>query len=713
MPVVIDAAEGAATILEQLLLDTGRPLDRSQVRRVVREASTAFPGEAEHIWWRWIAEAGTNLGLKCKVVDCTPRELGDLARNGVALILRVPGVDPWCAITGTKGRKFRLAQTLRESSRWGDGAQLQQLLGDPTRDTLIRCVTVESSGVCADATDPHAAGMTPFTRLWGLLQPEKSDMFVLLAFAIIASLLTLAVPVAVESLVNTLTFSRLIQPIIVLTLLLFAFLTFSAAIRALQTYVAEIIQCRLFARVTADLAYRIPRVRYEQLHGQYMPELVNRFFDVVTVQKVTSKLLLDGLSLVLTMAVGMAVLAFYHPWLLGFDLVLLAMLGFTVFVLGRGAVATSIKESKCKYYMAAWLEDLARCPVTFKLDGGAEFALERADQLTYDYLAARKKHFRVLLRQILFSLFMQAFASAVLLGIGGYLVMIGQLTLGQLVAAELIVMVIVGGFVKLGSFLEIFYDLMASVDKLGVLFDLPIEVQEGVLHQFPAKPATVVVHDVDYSFADGAVALESLNLRIHSGERLALFGRGKSVLLDLLFDLRSPNHGHLSIDGIDPRDLRPDILRRHVVLARDLEPFQGSVAENVHLARPEITTNDVRDALEFVGLLHDILRLNGGLETELISSGAPLTNNQLRRLMLARAIVGRPGLLMIDGLIDALPDEEGEELMRMLGDPRQPWTLIIATNRPALRNLCTRICELQEDVPRQLLGNDLAEGDLE
>ncbi len=701
----VSGPDGAALILEQLLIDTGRPLDRAQVRRVVREASTAFVGEPEHVWWRWIAESGANLGLKCKVVDCHPRELSELAQHGVALIAYLPGNRPWCAVTGAKGRRFRIAQVLDEGSHWGDRQQLLALLGNPTYHDTIRCVTVESAVVCAAASGPQEKGMAPFSRYWALLQPEKKDMYLLLTFAIIASLLMLAVPVAVESLVTTLTFSRLLQPIIVLSLLLFGFLAFSAAIRGLQTYVAEIIQCRLFARVSADLAYRLPRVNHERVHdGQYMPELVNRFFDVVTVQKVSAKLLLDALSLVLTVFVGMMVLAFYHPWLLGFDLVLLAMLGFIIFILGRGAVATSIKESKFKYKTAAWLEELARCPITFKLDGGAEFALERADHLTFEYLAARKKHFHVLLRQILFALGLQALASAVLLGIGGYLVMVGQLTLGQLVAAELIVMVIVGGFVKLGTHLESFYDLMASVDKLGALFDLPTEEQEGVLHQFAARPATIAVHDVDYTFPDGEFALKSFNLRIRAAERVALVGRGKSVLLDLLFDIRRPKHGHLTIDGMDPRDLRPDVLRGHVVLVRDLETFHGSVAENVHLARPEITASDVRAALEAVGLLDDVLRLKEGLETEMLSGGAPLTQRQLRRLMIARAIVSKPGLLMIDGTLDALPDAEAEELMRMLCDDRNPWTLLIATSRPGLRKLCNRTCQLQDEMPQRTFG---------
>jgi ABC-type bacteriocin/lantibiotic exporter with double-glycine peptidase domain len=698
----VPGVDGAASILGQLLLDSGDPVDRGRLRRVVREAADAFPGDASQLWWRWIGEAGTNLGLKCKVVDCTPDEFRDLARNGARMVLYVPGSAPWRAVSDARGRKFRLARAYPDqSSQWGSVSRLREFIGNPGTQDLVRCVIVERSVAYGDAVSVAAEKMSPLARLHALLRPEGADIFSIFLFSLIVGLLTLAVPIAFQSLVDTVAFGRILPPLVVLSLLLLVFMAFSAAIQGLEAYVVEILQCRLFARVSADLAYRLPRVRVESQDGKYMPELVNRFFDVITLQKVTAKLLLDGLTLVLNTVIGMVVLALYHPWLLGVDVVLLVMLGFCIFMLGRGAVETSIKESKHKYAMAAWLQDLARCAVTFKCNGGAEYALERADHVVSEYLAARKKHFRVLMGQILFGLSIQAFATVVLLGVGGWLVMTGQLTLGQLVAAELIVTVIVASFAKLGSYLESYYDLMASVDKLGVLFDLPIEQQEGVLHRFPAWPASLTLRGVDYSFPGGVRALESISLKIGSGERVALTGSGKSVLLDLIFGLRSPTHGHLLLDEISPRDLRPDFLRRRVALVRDIEVFQGSVAENVHLARPEITLTDMRDALEQVGLLEGILRLPDGLEMVLTSNGAPLTENQLRRLMLARAIVSQPGLLLIDGVLDSFPDAEADELMGMLCDSRHPWTLLIVTGRVSLQKQCPRVIELQHGEQRR------------
>lgn len=691
---IISEAESAAWIIEQLEIDAGQAADRSRIRRALEESVAAWPGPVNDRWWRWMLEAGESLGLKCRVIDCTFQQILEIAREGGRVVVRSEATGNWLAIEEARGRKLLLIQPLVDASRQQVTLrQLREILGSPDRDAVVRCIVAEPQlwGMLAEEEAPR--GMTPFARLVALMRPEAGDVWIVLLFALVAGVLAMATPLAIDALVSTVTFGRLLQPIVILSLMLLAFLSFQAAIRALQTYVVEILQRRVFARVAADLAYRLPRANVESLLKQSGRELVNRFFDIVTVQKITAMLLLDGVTIVLNTLVGMAVLGFYHPWLLGFDVVLLALIVFTIFVLGRGAIPTSIKESKCKYHLAAWLEDLAGCPLAFRYDGAMQFALERADRLTYEYLSARRKHFRIVMRQVIFALALHVLASTVLLGLGGWLVIAGQLTLGQLVAAELIVTVIISSFAKLGKHLEGYYDLLAAVDKLGILFDLPVERQDGLLSGLDDRPAEVSLRDVAYSYPDGRPVFEALTLTVTRGERVALqgpSGSGKSVLLDLLFGLRAPLAGRIAINRADPRELRPDILRRSVALVRDIEVFEGTLAENVHLERPEISTNAVRDALADAGLLEDVLALPQGLETELNSTGYPLSPNQMRKLMLARGIVARPTLLLIDGLLDALPDDEATGIMQRLVDRSQPWTLLLTTGRGSLAGLADR-----------------------
>lgn len=665
-------------LLEQLTREVGRDLARGELRRSIEESRAAWTSGDEGHWWKPILEAADGQGLRCRLADCGLDQLLQVADEGACVVVETR--QHGLAILEFKRGRYRLllpGKTLRI-----DRNTAQEVLR-PSESQSYRClIVVEQEAVS------HGGEPTPLQRLIRLFRPDLGDIWTVLIYAMVSGLLALATPLAVEALVNTVAFGRFFQPVIILSIMLLAFLSFAGALKALQTFVVEILQQRLFARVAGDLAYRLPRTPIAALDGSSGRELVNRFLEVVLVQKITAQLLLEGVSIILGMLIGMAVLAFYHPFLLGFDLVLLALLGFTVFTLGRGAVETSIKESKQKYHMLAWLEELGGCLVAFRHGGAQDLVLERTDKLAHKYLEARKKHFRILMRQILFALGVQAVASTVLLGLGGWLVINQQLSLGQLVAAELIVGTIVGGFAKLGKHLEGYYDLMASMDKLGALFDLPIEEQTGLLSFEGEHPAEVDVNHVSYHHDEDGPTLQEVNLHLEAGARVALVGpsgSGKSILLDLIFGIRRPTGGHLMINGVDPRDFRPDVLRRHIALVREIEAFEGTVAENVHLGRPEISSTMVRRALEDVGLLDDILHLHDGIHSELGPHGSPLTTNQLRRLMLARAIVGQPRLLLVDGLLDALPDHVGRDLLALITRSDQPWTLLLVSGHDNLK----------------------------
>lgn len=681
---------GAVAILERFVSDNPA-LERSAARRVFAEVVRAWPGETQRLWVKWFTEASDSLGLRTKFLECSVSETSSLAADQAQFVCyrqgEGPGHGEWMAVLASSKRRYQVLVAGRhEDTHTVSKHGLRKLLKQFVQDGRVQCIVMQpsESAMSSDYSGSNGHRFTPLERLSMLLRPEASDIWIVVIFAFVVSLLMLAIPMAVEALVNTVAFGRFLQPIVFLALVLLTFLAFQGAIRALQTYVVEIIQRRLFARVAGDLAFRLPRTDVEATAGHSLPELVNRFFDVVTVQKVTAQLLLDGLGLLLSTLIGMAVLGFYHPWLLGFDLFLLIAIAIIVFVLGRGAIPSAVKESKHKYYMAEWLQDVARCPISFRMDGGADFALDRADRLIHEYLSARRKHFRIVMRQVLFALALQAVSSTVLLGLGGWLVVLGELTLGQLVAAELIVTVIVGSFAKFGKHMEGFYDLLASVDKLGVLFDIGTERLDGMLAIEQNTPAELEFDTVSYAYSGRPNILEAFTGKIPRGARVAIIGiagSGKSTLLDLIYGLRTPSSGYLTIDGFDPQDLRPDILRSRIAMARGIEVFHATVEENVHLYRDTVTATQLRDLLSHLGLLDAVLELRDGCATMLTSEGAPLSENQLRLLVLARAMIGQPGLLLIDGLLDSLSPQNLDRCLEYLLDPQRPWTLIVTTTR--------------------------------
>ena len=542
--------------------------------------------------------------------------------------------------------------------------------------------------------------MSPAKRFLGLLKAEKQDIRTLLIFSIFAGILYLAAPLAVDAVVSNLAFGGQSQPyvqaLIVLALALFACLALQAVVTGFQYYISDIIQRRIFVRTASDLAYRLPRVKAESLDGVHAPELVNRFLDVVTAQKSTSLLLLDGVNLVFSTLIGMLLLALYHPVLLLFVAVLLGLIVLIIWLLGRGAVDTSIEESMMKYDLVNWYEEIAHFPFLFKGPGGYGLAYERANQLATDYVNARGRHFRVLMRQIAGLLTLQVFAAAALLAVGGYLVISQQITLGQLVASELIMGSIVAALAKMGKKLEAWYDAMAAMDKLGHIFDLEIEREDG---EQPAKrEGGVLINASALTFGYDSVELfNDRHFTIQPGSRAAIVGphgSGASSLLDILFGLRQPTGGFVAIDGLDLRSWYLEALRESVMLLRRDEIVDATIVENLRLGRNDIGMDEIRVALASVGLLDDLLHRPEGLNLRLKIGGAPLSGNQRTRLLLARALVQRPRLLLIDELLDGLDAESFSKLSAAILDKSLPWTVVLTTRDHDVTKKCDQLIEL-------------------
>lgn len=537
---------------------------------------------------------------------------------------------------------------------------------------------------------------TSLRYLLRLVAKERKDLKIVVVFAVAIGLLNLATPITVEALVNTVAFGGLLLPVIILALMLMACLGLAAMLSVLQSYVVELLQRRLFVRLTTELSFRIPHVSIEAFDRHHGPELVNRFFDILVVQKTGAKFLLDVLTVLLSAGLGLLILAFYHPILLAFDLVLISALLFVVFFLGRGGVQSSLEESTSKYAVASWLEELARHAGVFKHADGL-FAQDRADSLARDYLANRSAHYRVVLRQIIGSLSIQVLASTALLGLGGWLVELGELTLGQLVASWLIVSVIVGAITKLGFQLEGWYDLLTAAKKVGVLLDLPLESREGCALPRTAEGIAVEARNITLGYPNQHKVITDLSLSLAPGERIALRGRsgsGKSTLLEAIAGLRPPASGLITLDGYDLRELRPSSIQGQVAYTTSQQIIEGTVMENIRIGRQGLSTANALDALRAVELLDDIRAFPEGLDTPITTEGLSLSTGQAQRLILARAMAGRPRLLLVDGVLDNLDQDRRDRIVDRLCSPERPWTLVIASHNEDILGRCQRVIEL-------------------
>jgi ABC-type bacteriocin/lantibiotic exporter with double-glycine peptidase domain len=619
------------------------------------------------------------------------------------------GASHWVGLVGAEGSLLTL-------TRYGEGVSDHEVELEraefereyPQTSASVAWVALDlatpNAGASAqghgrgDVHGGHGHGPGPWRRLLRLLRPDRGEIVSVAVFAVAIGVLQLSTPIAVQAMVNFVALGGAIPPVIVVAGMLLLGLILAGALSATQVWIIEFVQRRLFVRMVADLAARLPRVS-EGAPG-YGPELVNRFLEVATVQKLGATILLEGVALVLSLLVGLVLLAFYHPLLLAFDIALLVLVAIVILVPMRWAIRTAIAESKVKYETVAWLQELARNPRTFKSPGAQAWIYERTDRLAAEYVSRRKDHFRAIFSQTLGALGLRAIASTSLLALGGWLVIQGELSLGQLVAAEIVVSIVVDATAKLDKHLEKFYVVMAGTDKLGYLLDLPLEGRAGEHHEpAPGAPGVALsLRDVAIE-RTGRTLFSGLSLDLPAGASLCVCGPagvGKSTLVQLLWGLRAPSAGSIHIDGRDARELSTETLRTLVGIFTGQEFLEASVRDNVRLGRASVGDDDVRAALATVDLLDDVSSLPQGLETELDHAGHPLSENQSRRVLLARAIAVRPSLLVVDEFLDSLPRERRLALLERLLDPARRWTLIVVSDDPEVAQRCTHVLHLPE-----------------
>lgn len=653
--------------------------------------------KAENNPARMITEIAEQFGFRVTEVSLTLQNALSVS-GSVSPLIAVIDEEHWLVLQGFRKGRIKCAVITKNSidARLFKPLEIIELV-NLTENASRQWFLLELREPLSTAKSPDEHNhLSPFQRLLGLIKAERNDLVLVLIFALATGLLYLATPVAVQSLVNTVALGGMIQPLVILALILFIFLAFAGVIYVLQTYLVELIQRRIFISVAADLAHRLPRVnctKYDHYNGA---ELVNRFFDVMTIQKSGATLLLEGIAVILQAMIGLLVLAAYHPLLLVFDLVLIGLIAFIVFFLGRKSVSTAIEESKAKYALVAWLETIARNMSVFKFSGGPDLARQRTDELAHTYLSNRKRHYRVVLRQTIGAVSLHAVAGTSLLAIGGLLVVEGQLTLGQLVAAELIVSGVLSAFAKFGKQLESFYDLMAGVDKVGHLIDLPLERDNGEkIHS--EVPVGLKLIDLTYSYHMRHQPIKDLSLQLQAKETLGVVcpsGGGKTTFAELLGGLRLPTSGRIEINGIDLRDLRLESLRQQVAIVSRHELIEDSIIENIRLGRSEISNEKIRRVLDDLGLLQSLLQLPESLHTEIGVTGAPLSASQLSRVLIARAIVGQPRLLVIDSMLDELDDGARQSAYQTLLSPDRGWTLLVLSRFRSVAQHCHRVIEL-------------------
>lgn len=542
---------------------------------------------------------------------------------------------------------------------------------------------------------------TIIDRIGTVLSPESKDVWMIVFYGVLVSFLSLAVPVAVQSLVNSLAYGQLTQQLLVLSIIVFLVLSFSGFFSALQYYCVEILQRRLFTRYAMDLAIRIPRFETRGVRDQIGAEFVNPFLEVITLHKSLAHLFLGGLSLLLQITVGVVLLGTYHPLLLLFSLCIVGMIYLIFSVMGRGGIATADKECSAKYQVLAWLEDMARMPIMFHSSYGEGFGLRQADDAVKNWLDARSKHFKILFRQNISMFAVHAIASSLLLALGGMLVIQGQLTLGQIVAAELVLNTALSGLSKFGKHVESYYDLMAASLKLDNLRNVPLEAEaEDSFSDDHSNAASLELRDFTMQFENTSEPLfKNINLTISPGDCVALYGlgsSGKTFILDCIYGLVSSYQGQIRLDGYDLKDVSRKSLRTRIGLVGEPEFFHGTLEDNLTVGAPHVTSKQLREALDTVCLDTTISRLPNGLKSIMTPKSGVFSRGELIRFSIVRAVLSQPGLILIDQNLDQLDRQGLSRALSLLLNENRNWSMLITTNQTRIANIFESSYHLHE-----------------
>lgn len=541
--------------------------------------------------------------------------------------------------------------------------------------------------------------LTPWQRFVGLLELEKKDIFQISYYAIFEGIVALSLPLGIQVIINLLQGAQVSASWIVLIVLVTVGVAFSGILKLMQMRIIEIIQQRIFTRASLELSYRFPKIKMDELRNYHLPELANRFFDTLTIQKGLSKILIDVPSALLQIIFALLLLSFYHPFFIVFGFLLLLLIYVVFKYTAKKGLETSLKESKNKYKVAHWLQEISRAVISFKLSGKTSLAMQKSDVLVSKYLKSRESHFKILVLQFIQMIGFKVLVTGGLLLIGGFLVLEQRMNIGQFVAAEIIILLVINSVEKLILGLESFYDVLTSIEKLGEVIDKPIENQNGEVAK-SSNNLKIEFKNVLYEVKERKTPiLKDISLTIEPKDKLLILGEsgaGKSSLLQLITGVLTPTSGYIYINGLSMESLYINKYRAQLGLSLSTEtPFEGTIRENITFGDPSISDDEIYDTFNNLGLTEFLQQQPNGLNTILRPEGKQMAYTVTKKLILARAIVKNPKVLILEDSLDQFKPEEAERIIDFLNDEKHSWSLVVVSNNRYWNSKCNKQITLE------------------
>lgn len=709
-------------IVEQLAISTGQPVVTHRTTYDQVEQTSSYSGTDIHRFIEDLHRSARHNNLTL-VVNCLPKnQFVPFIESATHPVLYFEkhnlGLTPVIVGKDDQGTPILWSPIIENRPRHTTTEVLSPLVfenqSETSKNGQVLYITAFPMQplVSDDSTLSQAENeiLSPVQRLIRLLRNERKDIGYIYFYAVVVGLISLVLPLGVQAIFSLVSSGSVFSSVYVLMGLVVLGLIGSGIMQIIQVSLVETLQMRIFAKAAFEFTYRVPRLKYEALRQDNPTELMNRFFDVLTIQKSLPKFLIELTAALLQIIFGLLLLSFYHPFFIAFSLFVILIFLAIIRINGRKGLETSIKESKYKYRVVAWLEGMASTLFSFKTAGATHLPIQRMDGLVTNYLTYRNKHFKILQGFYYYSLAFKVVVIGGLLILGTYLLVNRQISLGQFVASEIVIVLLTGAVEKLLLSIDVVFDLLTAVDKLGYVSDLTLEKEGGFRFsatQFP-KGLALKTRNLSYTYPDASnPAIKGISMDIQPGERVCLTGQngsGKHTLLKLLSGVLTEYEGSLIYNGISMRDLDITTLRNYLSMNfPNQEIFDGTILENLTMGRAGITLEQVKDALEKLHLTEEISQLPDGLATSIISGGRHFSLSFVTKIALARCLLTQPKLLLYTDALRQIERSERIRIIEFLTDPAHNWTLVVLSNDPAFMGACDRVVVLEE-------GKILAEG---
>jgi len=540
---------------------------------------------------------------------------------------------------------------------------------------------------------------SPLWRFRRLLSLEKNDITQVYMYAFFNGIVNLSLPLGIQAIVNLIQGGQMTTSWYILVGLVIGGITLTGILQLLQLRIVENISQRIFSNASFEFALRIPKIKYQEFRNYYGPDLANRFFDTLTIQKGLPKILIDFSLGIFQVIAGLIVLSLYHSFFIIFSVLLVIVVYLIISATGPKGLKTSIQESSSKYKIAFWLEEIARTKLTFKLASDNKLNLSNTDHHVNKYLKAREKHFGVIISQSVYLIIFKVLVAAGLLITGSILVFNEQMNIGQFVAAEIIIILIIASVEKIIKTIESIYDVLTALEKMGFVFDKPMDENEGVRLKDSDISFGIEAENLSYRYDEAPTStLNELNFKIPENSSALIVGpssSGKSTLMKLISGILEPTDGIIKYNGFSLRALQFNKIKEEIgFYISNSDIFQGTILENITLDRDKATPENINRAITITGLSPYLSQMTLGFNTKIDPEGNKVPTNIKKRILLARAIATNPKLLILEDPLDHVSKEEKEKIISALTDDKNRWKVIISSVDEIWKKYVNQVIEI-------------------